>query len=251
MRRSLLESFDKIYILDLHGNSKKKETAADGSADQNVFDIMQGVSINLFVKTKQKKKGELGELYQYDLQGKRSFKYDFLNNNSIKSIDWNQLKNEEPNLFFVKKDFSLADNYEKGFKIDELMSINVSGFQTKRDKITIQYTENDLIKISEIFINNESNTIRNLLKLPEDGRDWTIDFAKNDLLNNYPKIIKVMYRPFDDRFTFYTGKSKGFIAYPRNDIYKHLNSENNISIITCRQLSTFDFQHVFNFIQQL
>ncbi len=245
MRRSLLESFDKIYILDLHGNSKKKETAADGSADQNVFDIMQGVSINLFVKTKQKKKGELGELYQYDLQGKRSFKYDFLNNNSIKSIDWNQLKNEEPNLFFVKKDFSLADNYEKGFKIDELMSINVSGFQTKRDKITIQYTENDLIKISEIFINNESNTIRNLLKLPEDGRDWTIDFAKNDLLNNYPKIIKVMYRPFDDRFTFYTGKSKGFIAYPRNDIYKHLNSENNISIITCRQLSTFDFQHVF------
>lgn len=245
MRRSLLESFDKIYILDLHGNSKKKETAADGCADQNVFDIMQGVSINLFVKTKQKKKGELGELYQYDLQGKRSFKYDFLNNNSIKSIDWNQLKNEEPNLFFVKKDFSLADNYEKGFKIDELMSINVSGFQTKRDKITIQYTENDLIKISEIFINNESNTIRNLLKLPEDGRDWTIDFAKNDLLNNYPKIIKVMYRPFDDRFTFYTGKSKGFIAYPRNDIYKHLNSENNISIITCRQLSTFDFQHVF------
>lgn len=245
MRRSLLESFDKIYILDLHGNSKKKETAADGSADQNVFDIMQGVSINLFVKTNQKKKGELGELYQYDLQGKRSFKYDFLNNNSIKSIDWNQLKNEEPNLFFVKKDFSLADNYEKGFKIDELMSINVSGFQTKRDKITIQYTENDLIKISEIFINNESNTIRNLLKLPEDGRDWTIDFAKNDLLNNYPKIIKVMYRPFDDRFTFYTGKSKGFIAYPRNDIYKHLNSENNISIITCRQLSTFDFQHVF------
>ena len=111
------------------------------------------------------------------------------------------------------------------------MSINVSGFQTKRDKITIQYTENDLIKINEIFINNESNTIRNLLKLPEDGRDWTIDFAKNDLLNNYPKIIKVMYRPFDDRFTFYTGKSKGFIAYPRNDIYKHLNSENNISII--------------------
>ena len=80
MRRSLLESFDKIYILDLHGNSKKKETAPDGSADQNVFDIMQGVSINLFVKTNQKKKGELGKLYQYDLQGKRSFKYDFLNN---------------------------------------------------------------------------------------------------------------------------------------------------------------------------
>jgi type I restriction-modification system DNA methylase subunit len=51
MRKHLLESFDEIYILDLHGNAKKKETAPDGSKDENVFDIMQGVSINLFVKT--------------------------------------------------------------------------------------------------------------------------------------------------------------------------------------------------------
>lgn len=78
MRKNLLESFDKIYVLDLHGNAKKKETAPDGSADQNVFDIMQGVSINLFVKTGKKKDTELGELLHYDLQGKREAKYEFL-----------------------------------------------------------------------------------------------------------------------------------------------------------------------------
>ena len=54
MRKHLLESFDKIYILDLHGNAKKKEVCLDGSPDQNVFDIMQGVSINIFIKTGRK-----------------------------------------------------------------------------------------------------------------------------------------------------------------------------------------------------
>ena len=67
MRWNLLNEFDKIYTIDLHGNSKKKETAPDGSVDQNVFDIMQGVSINLFVKTGHKKANELGQVYQYDL----------------------------------------------------------------------------------------------------------------------------------------------------------------------------------------
>lgn len=129
MRRSLLESFDKIYILDLHGNSKKKETAPDGSADQNVFDIMQGVSINLFVKTNQKKKGELGKLYQYDLQGKRSFKYDFLKEKTVKNIEWNNLQNVEPNLFFANKDFEGAESYDKGFKIDELFLKLYLGFR--------------------------------------------------------------------------------------------------------------------------
>jgi predicted helicase len=97
MRKHLLESFDKIYILDLHGNAKKKEVCTDGSPDQNVFDIMQGVSINLFVKTGKKKKNELGEIFHYDLQGKRDFKYDLLNENFIKSFLWNKsLLSESP-----------------------------------------------------------------------------------------------------------------------------------------------------------
>ena len=105
MRKSLLECFDKIYILDLHGNAKKKETAPDGSKDENVFDIMQGVSINIFIKKKQKSK-KLADVYHYDLYGKRDFKYSFLDDNSLKTVKWDKLDYGEPNYFFVKKNFT-------------------------------------------------------------------------------------------------------------------------------------------------
>lgn len=198
MRRSLLESFDKIYILDLHGNSKKKETAPDGSADQNVFDIMQGVSINLFVKTKQKKKGELGKLYQYDLQGKRSLKYDFLNNNSIKSIDWNLLKNLEPNLFFIDKNYEGIEIYNEGFKIDDFFVEKTSGVKTHDD--------NNLVNFSDF--NNEYNQ-------------------------------KYYYRPFDLRNINYDLKK---VLRHRFSVMKNMLKD-NISILTCKQQSTFEFQH--------
>jgi predicted helicase len=245
MRKNLLESFDKIYILDLHGSAKKNETALDGSKDENVFDIQQGVSINIFVKTSQKKKNTLADVNHFEIFGKREEKYSALNDNNLKSIKWQTLDFKEPNFFFVPKDFSEEKGYVKGFKIDELFQNYVSGFQTKRDKTTVKFNEIELENIKQCFLNNEINEIRKLLELPEDGRDWTIEWAKNDLKNNSPKCVKVMYRPFDDRFTYYTGKSKGFVAYPRAELYKHLNKTDNISLITCRQLSTFDFQHLF------
>ncbi len=244
MRKHLLESLDKIYILDLHGNSKKKEVCPDGSPDQNVFDIMQGVSINIFVKTGKKENEELGEVFNYDLYGKRDFKYLFLEEN-ISKLDWKNLNFEKPNYFFTNKNFAGISNYEKGFKIDELISKYVSGFQTKRDKTTINFSENELLEKKKIFIDFGISEIRNKLQLPEDGRDWTIEWAKKDLLLNNPIVTKIIYRPFDDRFTFYTGKSKGFIAYPRDVMFSHLNKINNLSIISCRQQSTFDFQHIF------
>ena len=255
MRKSLLESFDKIYILDLHGNTKKKEVSPDGSADQNVFDIMQGVSINIFVKTGKKfpstggvpegRGGSLAEVFHYDLQGKREFKYYFLNDNSIQKIDWDKLDFTEPNYFFVPKNFDEIKSYEKGFQLDELFSNLVSGFQTKRDKTTIAFSKTELENIKSIFDNFDVSEIRRKLDLPEDGRDWTIEWAKKDLKMNNPIDTKVMYRPFDERFTYFTGKSKGFVAYPRAELYNHLNKPENISLITCRQISTNEFQHIF------
>jgi N-6 DNA Methylase len=146
MRKNLLESFDQIYILDLHGNAKKKEVCPDGSADQNVFDIMQGVSINIFVKTGKKKKNELGKVFHSNLQGKREFKYETLNINSIKSTEWKQLEFTKPNYFFVPKNFDEIKNYEKGFKVDELFGENVAGIETIRDAITICKTRLKLKK---------------------------------------------------------------------------------------------------------
>lgn len=245
MRKHLLESFDKIYILDLHGSAKKNETALDGSKDENVFDIQQGVSINIFVKTNEKKKGKLAEVNHFELFGLRDDKYCKLIESNFISINWSKLDFKEPNYFFVPKDFSDEGSYTKGFKLDDIFIKYVSGFQTKRDKITIKQTKKELQEVKVIFENNEIEDIRRKLGLPEDGRDWTIEWAKKDLKENNPIVTKVMYRPFDDRFTYYTGKSKGFVAYPRSELFSHLNKNVNVSLITCRQLSTFDFQHLF------
>jgi len=245
MRKSLLTSFNKIYILDLHGSTKKLEKTPNGGKDENVFDIQQGVSINIFVKKPAKNGTNSTELYHSDLWGLRDEKYSALETISIKSIAWTKLDIRPSNFFFVPFDFSSEESYNNGFKINELLPHYVSGFQTKRDKATIQFSEQELLSVKKVFENEGISEIRTILELPEDGRDWTIAWAKNDLLRNSPKITKVLYRPFDMRYTLYTGKSKGFIAYPREEMSTHLNDNENISIITCRQLSTFNFQHIF------
>ena len=96
MRWNLLKSYDKIYVIDLHGNARKKETAPDGGVDQNIFDIMQGVSINIFVKTGEKGADELGKVYHYDVYGKRDDKYDFLSGTSLGDIDFSEVEYTAP-----------------------------------------------------------------------------------------------------------------------------------------------------------
>lgn len=150
MREKLLKTFDSIYIIDLHGNSKKKETAPDGSKDENVFNIMQGVSINLFVKHNpysDKKEKPLANVFHYDLWGKRAEKFAFLEENSLETISWTSLQMKDPNYFFVPKDFSLQEEYNKGFSVTELFNKYSSGVQTHDDKNLVAFTE----------FNNENN----------------------------------------------------------------------------------------------
>jgi len=120
MRKGLLKAFDKIFIIDLHGNSRINEASPDGSIDQNVFDIMQGVSINIFVKTGEKSKNQLGELHHQDFFGSREDKYYTLNNSSFYK-NYTILENKDPYYFFVPKDFTLEKKYRKGIKINELL----------------------------------------------------------------------------------------------------------------------------------
>ena len=141
MRRNLLETFDTIYILNLHGDSKKQETTPQGDKDENVFDIMQGVSINIFVKTKNKARGELGKILYSDLFGERQEKYQKLNNLKLESIQWEELKTEEPYYFYVPKDFSLQEEYEKGFKVDEMFPLYTSGVKTSNDEELVSRKE--------------------------------------------------------------------------------------------------------------
>jgi predicted helicase len=152
MRWNLLKTYDKIYTIDLHGNSKKKEKHPDGSADVNVFDIMQGVSINLFVKTGEKKANELGKVFHYDLFGKREMKYDFLFENTIKTVAFKELPNVAPNYFFVNKDFDEQKGYDKGFGVGELFNTNSVGVVTAREDITITFEKNICKKLLMILI---------------------------------------------------------------------------------------------------
>nr|WP_287423993.1 N-6 DNA methylase [Candidatus Brachybacter algidus] len=137
MRKSLLESFDDIYILDLHGSAKKNEIAPDGSKDENVFDIQQGVSINIFVKSNKKAKEKLAEVNHFELYGLRDLKYFHLLNSSIDSIKWNKLFFQSPNYFFVHKNFSEESKYKSFLKLDSFFLCHVSGIQTKRDNLTL------------------------------------------------------------------------------------------------------------------
>lgn len=134
MRWNLLKTFDKIYTINLHGNNKKKEVCPDGSPDENVFDIQQGVSINMFIKTGEKKAKELGKVYYYDLYGKREGKYDFLTNTLFSEVEYKELNPIAPMYFFVPKDFELMEEYEKGVKVNDLFSLGSMGITTGRDK---------------------------------------------------------------------------------------------------------------------
>lgn len=145
MRWNLLSTFDKIYTINLHGNYKKKEVCPDGSPDENVFDIQQGVSINLFIKTGEKKASDLGKVYYYDLYGKREEKYDFLTNTSFSEVKYQELQPVAPMYFFVPKNFGLMDEYEKGVSISSLFSLGSMGITTGHDKemVSLQSFKSD------------------------------------------------------------------------------------------------------------
>ena len=151
MRWNLLKTFDKIYTIDLHGNSKKKETCPDGSKDENVFDIMQGVSINLFVKTGKKAKDELGKVYHKDLYGLRQNKYDFLDEATIESIGYKEITPQAPMYFFVPKDFGLQNEYDKGFIVSDLFVQNSMGVTTGHDKELVSFTPFNTDSNTEYF----------------------------------------------------------------------------------------------------
>lgn len=182
MRKSLLESFDKIYILDLHGNAKKKEVSPDGTADQNVFDIMQGVSINIFVKTGIKSENDFGQVFHKSLYGKRDFKYEFLNSNSIEKIDWMQLNSEHPNYFFVNKDFMNIEKYNTGINLRELFEHSSIGVASGND--------NDLVSFDYIKLKELGDNIQKFAYRPFDNRFIVFDKkilqrARFELMNNY------------------------------------------------------------------
>lgn len=235
MRWRLLHTFDAIYTIDLHGNSKKKETAPDGSKDENVFDIQQGVSVNLFVKTGKKGKNELGKAYHHDLYGKRQDKYAYLGANALTDIPFQEVRPKAPMYFFVPKDFSAEKEYDKGFGVDELFVINSMGITTTKDDFMICDTPRQVKERIEHLIEWDAERLRKEYKLT-DSRDWSILRSKEDVgtVFDESKVRAIDYRPFDTKFLYYTGKTNGIVAWPRFHSSRLMLIPQNLALCTIR-----------------
>lgn len=228
MRWSLLNTYDKIYTIDLHGNAKKKETTPDGGKDENVFDIMQGVSINIFIKTGLKNKGELARVFHYDLYGKREDKYEFLRQHNIKTIPYIELFNKAPMYFMVQKDLEAEKKYQQGFSINELFIVKNVGIVTSRDSFVIDIHKAKLQKRIKDFFILSSDELKNKYSIKE-NKTWVIDNQKkNAIIFDDKYIKKINYRPFDIQYIYY---NKHFIERERYDVMQHFLNENNVGLV--------------------
>jgi len=243
MRQSLMKTFDEIYILDLHGNSLKKEKTPDGGKDENVFDIRQGVAIALFVKNKDKKESLI---YHADLYGLRQEKYDWLDQNEFLKDNYLPVKPQAPYYFLGKHDTEKIKKYLDWKKINEIFPINSVGIVTARDKFVIDFKKNELRNRILQFKNlsQPDDIIAQAYNL-EDKSNWKIQYSRKKVkdLDDYENYIKeILYRPFDNRYIFY---HQSLIERMRLDIMGHM-LEDNIGLITHkREELNLKWSHAF------
>lgn len=241
MRQSLLNSFDEIYILDLHGSTKKNEKTPEGKIDKNVFDIMQGVSINIFVRNNKKKPNKNSKVFHADVFGSQENKYSFLSSNGINTINWTEVEPNAPYNFFVPKNFESEEEYTKGFKLSELFSVYNNGLQTDRDSLFIDFDRSVLeYRMKILFDGTYDNEFKETYRV-HDSSSYKLSKAIHDNQFISGAIQDCLYRPFDYRKIYYDPK---VISRPAQKVLKHIRKENPALIIS-RQQSTFDFQHVF------
>ncbi|WP_208388772.1 type ISP restriction/modification enzyme [Helicobacter pylori] len=221
LRRSLLECYDELYILNLHGNARKKEETPQGAKDENVFNIMQGVSINLFVKKAQTTK----KIYYYDVYGERAEKYAFLAQNDLNSIEWLEIAPREPFYLLIPQETPLLEEYEQGFSVKDMFQVGGTGICSKRDHVVFHKDKESLLKLLKDFSILEPSELRRKYDI-KDTEGWKLGRAIENVKKNSHELEKYIvlcqYRPFDYRWTYYTDKSCGFLARPVYQVFKHM-----------------------------
>lgn len=234
MRYNLLQSFDKIFILNLHGSARRKSNNKEGIKDENVFDIEAGVAIAVFVKLKNHHdENHLAQVFYKDLRGSRKEKFEFLSTHSLEDTSFEEITPTAPYYIMRKRDVSLENVYMQGFSIDELMKVKSQGFKSGKDSISYFFNRNE----TERFCND-------LLKLTpsnfairyniSDKKQQEIPMLKRDVeISAWRKNeIQFCYRPFDIRWTIY---DHTFIDRPRTLISKHIAGKYNIVLAIGQQ----------------
>lgn len=248
MRWHLLSAFDKVYVLDLHGNSNIQERAPSGGDDQNVFDILPGVAIIVAAKhSKSKGNGELATVLTGDAWGKRSEKYDFLWSHDLSNGGFSKVAPSAPDFVLKARNTDNEAAYKVGVSLSDLMPEMSVGIVTARDELTVDMDKDKLWDRIRRFSSLNPEDARRVFALGEDVRDWRVSWAQADVRASLDQrnIRNIAYRPFDTRWTYYTGHSRGFICYPRNDIMRHFIEHENIGLATCRQGGVNDWGHVY------
>jgi predicted helicase len=243
MRQSLMTTFDEIFIIDLHGNSKKKETAPDGTKDVNVFDIQQGVAIAIFIKNS---KSIECTVYHHELFGDRESKYYWLDSNDFKINNYQLLNPKSPWYFFIKRNTQGIEHYLDWKKVNEIFPVNVTGIVTARDNLAIDFNSNDLAhKINQFRdANIPDELIREIYGLP-DNYQWKLKEQRTHfrkVIDWKEQITKILYRPFDIRFICY---QENIVFRTRRDIMQNMKYP-NLGFCFIRQFSgNTNYSHAF------
>lgn len=240
MRYHLMQTFDRIYVLDLHGNTNKKEKSPDGSKDENVFAIKQGVAILIGIKHK-KKSAKFSKIFRYDCFGVRIEKFEFLNNTSFETIKWDEIIPAEPNYEWVIRDTQTQTEYRKGFSVAELFPVSSVGIVTSRDGFVIDF-EKDVLKKRMIDFLAVENPKEALAKFElKENLKWK---AKNALNHNFDEqnIASISYRPFDVQFLYY---HDDFLERSRKEVMQNFLKGNNIGLVTARSNKNPETDHFF------
>jgi len=242
IRKKLLDSFDEIYILNLHGNSRIGEKCPDGSKDENVFDIQQGVSIALFIKKEQKEKA--CKVFYQDVYGLRESKYGYLGKSDFNTTKWKTLKVAEPYYFFVEKDFSFQDKYDKFVSFSAIFKNHSEGVKTHRDHFVIGFSEDEIKQRLRTFTSNIPDELIMQSFDLKDTRDWSLKSARKNIKDiEWRKTIKLYsYRPFDNRIICYSSK---LIEFDRFEVMRHMLDKDNLGLSLTRRLRDPEWKHIY------
>jgi predicted helicase len=242
-RHSLIRTFPRCRFLDLHGNTKKKERHPDGSPDVNVFEIQQGVAVSFMLS------GGLGPaLIQYaEMFGTREHKYAALSHSSVLCTEWKTIRPVSPFFLYIPQDHTLFSEYQEFTKITEVMPVHSNGVVTARDHMCIAWSSNEAWNTVRAFAEMRPEEARKHFALGKDSRDWQVKLAQADVRREGPSrayIVPIQYRPFDTRWTYFTGRSRGYLCMPRGETMANMLNGRNIALITSRMTKGESFQHV-------
>lgn len=254
MRRSLMGTFERICLLDLHGNANKKERCPDGTEDRNVFEIRQGVAICLATRGGEGDRG----VYRADLWGKREAKHAWLAERTSEETSWSAIAPEPPQYGFERRgagDAALREEYRRGWRIDDIFPVHCAGFITARDHFVVDFERAPLLrriadlanaKLSDAEIRERYFAGRGSGRYPDgDTRSWKLPEARRRVRGDRlwrDRVVECLYRPFDVRSVYW---AEWMVDWPRPEVMRHLMVPGALALSTSRAVEIDRFEHVF------